>query len=66
MRDKLDIGSPEWASGLCAVQGTFFMRGTSRLAERLKTMALELLAKAGDINELASERYQERNWFVLS
>jgi hypothetical protein len=38
------------------------------LAERLKTMASDLLAKAGDIEELPSERvrYQERNWFVFS
>jgi hypothetical protein len=37
-------------------------------AERLKAMASDLLAKAGDIEELSSERvrYQERNWFVLS
>jgi hypothetical protein len=39
-----------------------------RLAERLKTMASDLLAKAGDIEELPSERvrHQDRNWFVLS
>jgi hypothetical protein len=39
-----------------------------RLAERLKTMALDLLAKASDIEELPSERvrYQDRDWFVLS
>jgi hypothetical protein len=38
------------------------------LAERLKVMASDLLAKAGDIEELPSERDgdQERNWFVLS
>jgi hypothetical protein len=39
-----------------------------RLAERLKTMASDLLAKAGDIEELPGERirYQDRNCFVLS
>jgi len=39
-----------------------------RLAERLKAMASDLLAKADDFEELPSERvrYQERNWFALS
>lgn len=38
------------------------------LAERLEAMASDSLAKAGDIEELPSERirYQERNCFVLS
>ena len=38
------------------------------LAERLKAMALDLLAKADDFEELPSERvrYQDRNWFALS
>ena len=39
-----------------------------RLAERLEAMASDLLAKAGDIEELPGERirYQDRNCFVLS
>jgi hypothetical protein len=39
-----------------------------RLAERLKTMASDLLAKADEIEELPSERvrHQDQNWFVLS
>ena len=39
-----------------------------RLAERLKTMASDLLTKAGDIEELPIERIrrQDRNCFVLS
>jgi len=39
-----------------------------RLADRLKAMARDLLAKADDFEELPSERarYQDRNWFVLS
>ena len=43
-------------------------RDDRRLAERLNTMASDLLAKAGDIEELPSERirYQDRNCFVLS
>jgi len=39
-----------------------------RLAERLKKMASDLLAKADDFEELPSEqaRYQERNGLVFS
>jgi hypothetical protein len=39
-----------------------------RLAERLKAMALDLLAKADDFEELPGERlrYQVRYRFVLS
>jgi hypothetical protein len=38
------------------------------LAERLKVMATDLLAKADDFEELPSERvrYQDRNCFALS
>jgi hypothetical protein len=39
-----------------------------RLAERLKAMASDLLAKADDFKELPSERArcQSRNWFLVS
>ena len=39
-----------------------------RLAERLRTMASDLLAKADDFEELPSERvrYQKQNWLALS
>jgi hypothetical protein len=39
-----------------------------RLAERLKAMASDLLAKADDFEELPSERARcrNRNWFLVS
>jgi len=39
-----------------------------RLAERFKKMATDLMAKADDFEELASERVRnkEQNWFGLS
>ena len=39
-----------------------------RLAERFRTMASDLLAKADDFEEVASQRvrFQDQKWFSLS